>query len=112
MSGVNLPSSSIITLEMPDKIIFSANEGEIETRKVQLIAKCLADFINDDSTVVCYLPDNLTLLLFYKEGRSRAISLDQSRGDLHSDSTEEGSGDTGLTGGDPEGWEDSEDDHE
>lgn len=112
MSNINLPSSSIIVFEMPDKIIFTANEGELETKKINWICETLTEFIKNEEKVACYLPDNLTLMFFHKGGTTDVISTDLTSGNIHQSSSEESSSDTGPSSGNSKGWEDSEDDYE
>ena len=108
--GVNLPSSSIIVFDMPDKIIFTGKEDEICAMKLKAVSETLSSFLKDDDKVVCFLPDDLNLMFFYK-GDLNAIHVDLSGGNLHLAGSEEDSGDTGLTSGDIERGEDSEDDY-
>jgi len=109
--GVNLPGSSIIVFDMPDKIIFTGKEDEICAKKLKAVSETLNAFLTEDDKVVCFLPDDLNLLFFYKSDPN-AIHIDLAGGNLHELGTEEDTDNTGLTSGDFEGGEDTEDDYE
>lgn len=109
--GVNLPGSSIIVFDMPDKIILTGKEDELCAKKLKVVTETLNAFLKEDDTVVCFLPDDLNLLFFYK-GMTDAIDIDLAGGNLHFAGSEESAGDTGLASGDSEGGEEAEDDYE
>lgn len=73
--GVNLPGSSIIVFDMPDKIIFTGKEDEICAKKLKAVSETLNAFLTEDDKVVCFLPDDLNLLFFYKSDPN-AIHID------------------------------------
>lgn len=72
--GVNLPGSSIIVFDMPDKIIITGKEDELCAKKLKVVTEALNEFLKEDDKVVCFLPDDLNLLFFYK-GTTDAIDI-------------------------------------
>lgn len=109
--GVNLPGSSIIVFDMPDKIIFTGKEDDICAKKLKALSDTLNSFLKEDDKVVCFLPDDLNLLFFYKSDPN-AVHIDLAGGNLHELGPEEDIGDAGSSSGDLEGGEDAEDDYE
>jgi uncharacterized protein (UPF0371 family) len=109
--GVNLPGSSIIVFDMPDKIILTGKEDELCAKKLKVVTEALNEFLKEDDKVVCFLPDDLNLLFFYK-GTTDAIDISLTGRHIHIADSEEDTGDTRLTSGDSEGGEDAEDDYE